>query len=93
MTKVLVIEDEAFLIEEILTTLQFEGFEAIGANNGSQGVALAKTHLPDVIVCDIMMPEMVAVHGRVVPAGDIEHRGHVRGEHPTQGIGERHRLR
>ena len=58
MTKVLVIEDEAFLIEEILTTLQFEGFEAIGANNGSQGVALAKTHLPDVIVCDIMMPEM-----------------------------------
>ena len=30
MTKVLVIEDEAFLIEEILTTLNFEGFEASG---------------------------------------------------------------
>ena len=36
MTKVLVIEDEAFLIEEILTTLNFEGFEAVGANNGRQ---------------------------------------------------------
>jgi len=58
MTKVLVIEDEAFLIEEILTTLNFEGFEVIGASNGRQGVSLAKTHVPDVIICDIMMPEM-----------------------------------
>lgn len=58
MTKVLVIEDEAFLIEEILTTLTFEGFEAVGASTGRQGVALAKSHVPDVIICDIMMPEM-----------------------------------
>ncbi len=58
MTSVLVIEDEDFLIEEILTTLQFEGFETFEARNGRQGVALARQHLPDVVVCDIMMPEM-----------------------------------
>jgi signal transduction histidine kinase len=58
MTKVLVIEDEDFLIEEILTTLQFEGFETLEARNGRQGVALAQQHVPDIVVCDIMMPEM-----------------------------------
>lgn len=58
MAKVLVVEDEAMLLENILETLQLEGFEGIGAPNGSVGVELARKHLPDLILCDIMMPEM-----------------------------------
>ena len=58
MTKILVIEDEQQLIEEILDILQFEGFDTIGANNGREGVQLAQEHHPDLIICDITMPEM-----------------------------------
>jgi signal transduction histidine kinase len=58
MTKILVIEDEALLREEILDLLEIEGFEAVGAEGGQVGVQLAQTQLPDLIICDIMMPEL-----------------------------------
>jgi two-component system, sensor histidine kinase and response regulator len=58
MTKILVIEDEQPLLEEILDILGFEGYETISADNGLDGVQLAKEHLPDLIVSDIMMPKM-----------------------------------
>ncbi len=58
MTKILVIEDERFLLEEILDLLSFGDFEAIGAENGVAGVTLAHQQLPDLVICDIMMPEM-----------------------------------
>ncbi|MEW6578728.1 MAG: response regulator [Chloroflexota bacterium] len=56
MVKILVIEDEASLLEEIVSLLQFEDFEIIGAPDGSVGVQLARAHLPDLIISDIMMP-------------------------------------
>jgi two-component system sensor histidine kinase/response regulator len=56
MTKILVIEDEASLLEGILTMLSFEDFEAIGATDGTTGVRLALEYLPDLIISDIMMP-------------------------------------
>jgi len=56
MTKILVIEDEADLLEEIGDWLTFEGYDVLSAGNGVQGIQLAKEHLPDLIVCDIMMP-------------------------------------
>jgi two-component system sensor histidine kinase/response regulator len=56
MTKILVIEDEASLLEGILTMLRFEDFEAIGATDGATGVRLALEYLPDLIISDIMMP-------------------------------------
>lgn len=58
MAKVLVVEDEAMLLDNILETLQLEGFEGLGAENGHKGIELARQHLPDLILCDIMMPEM-----------------------------------
>lgn len=58
MTKILVIEDEAPLLESILDLLDLEGFEAIGAENGQVGVRLAKESLPELIICDILMPEL-----------------------------------
>lgn len=56
MHKILVIEDEQPVRSNILKILGFEKLEAIGAENGETGVALAKEHLPDLIICDIMMP-------------------------------------
>ncbi|HEY9873165.1 MAG TPA: hybrid sensor histidine kinase/response regulator [Candidatus Obscuribacterales bacterium] len=58
MTKILVIEDEQPLREDILETLECLYFDAIGAENGAVGVQLAQLHKPDLILCDIMMPEL-----------------------------------
>ncbi len=58
MTKILVIEDEKSFRRGILNILEVEGFEAIEAKNGRIGVELARKHLPDLIVCDIKMPEL-----------------------------------
>lgn len=56
MKRILVIEDEVSLRMEISDVLTFEGFEVLQADNGLDGEKLAKQHLPDVILCDIMMP-------------------------------------
>lgn len=58
MKKILVIEDEAQPREIFSRCLTFEGFVALTAENGTSGVKLAKTHHPDLIVCDIMMPDL-----------------------------------
>ncbi|HAZ46141.1 MAG TPA: GGDEF domain-containing response regulator [Cyanobacteria bacterium UBA11369] len=58
MRKILVIEDERASRKLILKLLQNEGFEAIGAENGSVGLQLALQECPDLILCDIRMPEM-----------------------------------
>lgn len=56
MKKIIVIEDEDFVRENILELLDVEGFEAIGAENGQVGLNLAKGIIPDLILCDVMMP-------------------------------------
>jgi|SRR5919202_5685190 CheY-like chemotaxis protein len=58
MTKILVIEDEETVRENILELLDAEGFEAIAAENGRIGLNLAQQHRPDLILCDIRMPEL-----------------------------------
>lgn len=56
MKKILVIEDEELVRENLLELLDAEGFDAIGAENGVEGVDLAKALTPDLILCDVMMP-------------------------------------
>src|SRR5215475_13824743 len=58
MKKILVIEDEAETLENLVLMLEMEGFKAISAPNGRVGVAVAKKELPDVILCDVSMPEL-----------------------------------
>jgi len=55
---ILIIEDEAQTRNIFLKCLEFEGFRAVGASDGSTGVAMAQQHSPDLVVCDIMMPDM-----------------------------------
>lgn len=58
MTKVLVIEDAKDLRDDVVEMLNLEGYETAGAENGVEGVRLAREFYPDLIVCDIMMPEL-----------------------------------
>lgn len=58
MKKILVIEDEPQMRRNLLTILRFEGFAGLGAAHGREGVDLARRERPDLILCDIMMPEL-----------------------------------
>lgn len=58
MTRVLIIEDEEILRESILNILETNGFSTIEAGDGQNGVRLAKEQMPDLILCDIRMPEL-----------------------------------
>lgn len=58
MSKVLVIEDDINVRENILELLDNEGFSLIEAENGEIGVELAQAQIPDLILCDVMMPEL-----------------------------------
>ncbi|KST68936.1 EAL domain-containing response regulator [Mastigocoleus testarum] len=57
-TKVLLIEDEISVRENISDLLEAEGFETITAANGKVGIDLAISQIPDIILCDLMMPEV-----------------------------------
>ncbi|MDZ8090801.1 MAG: EAL domain-containing response regulator [Nostoc sp. DedQUE05] len=58
MPKILIIEDEEAVRENILDLLEAEDFETIAAANGRIGVNLAISEVPDLILCDMMMPEI-----------------------------------
>jgi DNA-binding NarL/FixJ family response regulator len=58
MKKILVIEDEPEMRRNIATLLRYRDYEAIEAENGRKGVELARRVKPDLILCDVMMPEL-----------------------------------
>jgi CheY-like chemotaxis protein len=58
MKRILVIEDEQLVRCNIIELLEAEGFEPIEAENGHVGITRAWEHKPDLIICDVMMPEM-----------------------------------
>jgi signal transduction histidine kinase len=58
MTRILVIEDEEGIREEVAGILKFEGFSVLEAEDGAAGLALAQQHRPDLILSDIMMPKL-----------------------------------
>ncbi len=58
MKKILVIEDEDVIRENIVSVLNFSDFDAAGAKNGSIGLQQIREARPDLIISDIMMPEM-----------------------------------
>jgi DNA-binding NarL/FixJ family response regulator len=58
MKKILVIEDEPEMRRNLATILKLEKFNVVQAENGRVGVETAKKELPDMILCDVMMPEM-----------------------------------
>ncbi|TDE17997.1 response regulator [Dyadobacter psychrotolerans] len=72
MKTILVIEDSADIRENAAEILELEGYNVITAQNGKEGVELAKAELPSVILCDIMMPEMNGYEVLVLLKGNPE---------------------
>ena len=56
--KILVVDDEELLVKGIRFNLQNDGYEVITGSNGVQAVALAQSQAPDLIILDVMMPQM-----------------------------------
>ena len=56
--KILVVDDEALLVKGIRFNLQNEGYDVITGCNGLEAVALVQEQSPDLVVLDVMMPEM-----------------------------------
>jgi DNA-binding response OmpR family regulator len=58
MIKILIIEDNQDVRENTAEILELANYEVCTAEDGEKGVAMAKLIQPDVIICDIMMPEL-----------------------------------
>jgi len=56
--KILVIDDEANIIKVVQTRLEKNGYTVISANDGQEGIEKALAEKPDLIILDILMPEM-----------------------------------
>lgn len=54
--RILVIDDEESLRTRVIRMLVFEGYEAIGAADGREGVEEAWQNPPDLVICDLLMP-------------------------------------
>jgi CheY-like chemotaxis protein len=58
MRTVLLIEDDPILRENTQELLELSNYKVISTANGKKGIEVAKLHQPDIILCDIMMPEL-----------------------------------
>jgi len=58
MKRILVIEDDRTLLENTATFLEMKGFDTCTARGGREGIDKALQSMPDLIICDIMMPDL-----------------------------------
>lgn len=58
MKTILLIEDNANILENLAEYFEMEGYKILVTNNGKKGVELARKFLPDLIICDVLMPKM-----------------------------------
>src|SRR5512136_798157 len=56
--KILVVDDEPNIVKLVESRLRANGYDVVSAANGSQGLERARQEKPDLILLDIMMPEM-----------------------------------
>lgn len=57
-SKILVVDDEASIISMMKTSIELAGYEVVTASNGREALESVATERPDVVVMDVMMPEM-----------------------------------
>ena len=58
MKTILLIEDNNNILDNLTEFMEMEGYKILSANNGGRGIELAKEFIPDLIICDALMPEM-----------------------------------
>lgn len=58
---ILIVDDETDLLDLIEYNLEKEGYNVLKAENGQEGIRLARKHSPDLIILDVMMPKMTGI--------------------------------
>ena len=58
MTKILIVEDEPNMVAGLRDNFEFEGYQVVSAFNGKEGLEQALKESPDLVVLDVMMPNM-----------------------------------
>ena len=58
MTSILIVEDDATVRDTLALNLRAEGYEVLTAGDGEEGLALARADAPDLVVLDVMLPEL-----------------------------------
>ena len=58
LKKILVVDDEPYIVKTLAARLKANGFDVFTANDGVQGFAKVKEVMPDLIIVDVMMPNM-----------------------------------
>ena len=58
LKKILIVDDEAIMRRKLGKILRLENFETLEAGDGKSAIDLARTQLPDLILCDVSMPEV-----------------------------------
>ena len=58
MSTVLVIEDDAAILRGLADNLKYEGYEVLTATDGETGYSLQRLHKPELIILDLMLPQM-----------------------------------
>jgi len=71
-TRILIIEDDVFIMDMYETKFKMAGFEVLRAENGDKGIKVARKEKPDLIVLDIVMPQMDGLEVLKVAKGDSE---------------------
>jgi two-component system, OmpR family, alkaline phosphatase synthesis response regulator PhoP len=83
MSRILVVEDNANLAFGLSTSLELEGHQVVVARDGAAGLRAAREHAPDLVILDLMLPEMdgyrvlkaLREEGREVPVLILTARG------------------
>ena len=56
--KVLLVEDDPVILRLLEVNFELEGFDVVLAHDGAEGIDLARTERPDLVISDIMMPKV-----------------------------------
>lgn len=56
--RIVIIEDDATIRERVIKGLGFSGYEAHGAENGAVGIGMVRALKADLVICDMLMPEL-----------------------------------
>ncbi len=56
--KILVVDDEADLVETLKVRLEVSGYDVLVASDGQQGLKMARTENPDLLILDLMLPKL-----------------------------------